>query len=55
MEINIKLTLEQANTVLMALGELPYSKVDGLISSIKKQGQEQIDIASEEEQPVASE
>lgn len=55
MEINIKLTLEQANTVLLALGELPHSKVDALITSIKKQGQEQIDSASEAEQPVASE
>lgn len=43
MEINLTLTVEEANTVLAALGELPTNTgVYPLLKKIKSQGESQI-------------
>lgn len=40
-EINLKLTVEEANTVLNALGNMPYGQVFQLIAKIHEQAAEQ--------------
>lgn len=55
MEINLTLTLEEANTVLAALGQLPTNTgVYPLLKKIKSQGEEQLPPPSEELQEPAS-
>lgn len=41
-ELNLKLTIDEINTVLESLGEQPYVKVYQLVSKIQKQSQEQL-------------
>jgi hypothetical protein len=41
-KLQIDLTVEEANLVLEALGQLPYLRVAELIASIQRQAQEQI-------------
>ena len=40
-EINLKLTVEEANVILTALGNMPYSQVFQLIGKIHQQAAEQ--------------
>lgn len=54
MEINLTLTLEEANTVLAALGQLPTNTgVYPLMKKIKEQGDAQVPPPAEEP-PVES-
>ena len=41
-EINLQLTLEEANLVLEALGNLPFARVYGLIGKIQEQAGQQL-------------
>ena len=41
-ELTLKLTIEEANTILSALGQVPYAQVFGLISKINEQAEEQL-------------
>lgn len=41
-ELNLKLTLDEANTILQALGSMPYAQVYGLISKINEQAEGQL-------------
>ncbi|BCS54088.1 hypothetical protein [Geobacter sp. SVR] len=45
MEISIKLTIDQVNTVLGALAKLPYEQVADLLGNIRHQAQQQVDAA----------
>ena len=47
-EINLQITVDEANIVLEALGNLPFAKVFALIANIQKQAGEQI--STEEQQ-----
>jgi hypothetical protein len=44
-QITLTLSLEQTNTILEALGQLPYVRVYQLIDSIGQQAQSQIESA----------
>jgi len=41
-ELNLKITLEEANLILEALGNMPFTRVYTLISKIQSQAEEQI-------------
>ena len=41
-EIELKLSVEEANLILEALGNLPFSRVYGLIGNIQRQAQAQL-------------
>jgi hypothetical protein len=41
-EINLQLTLEEANLVLEALGNLPFARVYALIGKIQEQAGQQL-------------
>lgn len=41
-KLQIDLTVEEANLVLEALGDLPYKRVANLIASIQEQAQQQL-------------
>ena len=41
-EIKLTLTIEEANLILEALGDKPFSKVFGLINKIQQQASEQL-------------
>lgn len=41
-ELNLKLTITEVNTVLEAMGQLPYLRVYELITKIQMQAQEQL-------------
>ena len=45
-DITFKLTITEVNTILNALGNLPYVQVMELISKIQSQAQEQLASAS---------
>lgn len=42
MELLIKLTVEELNQILQALGQAPYAQVAGLISNLTRQGNSQL-------------
>jgi hypothetical protein len=42
MELNLKISLEEANLILKALGNLPFSQVYELIGKINEQANEQL-------------
>ena len=44
-QINLTLTLEEANTLLTALGTQPYAQVHQLIGNIQTQGSTQLQAA----------
>lgn len=44
-EITLKLTLDEVNVVLSALGTLPYNQVAQLVLGLRIQAQEQIERA----------
>ena len=41
-EITLQLTIDEANLILEALGELPFAKVYGLIGKIQEQAGQQL-------------
>jgi hypothetical protein len=45
-EIQLKVSLEEANVLLEALGELPFKKVFGLVGKIQQQASAQINPAT---------
>lgn len=45
MEINIKLSMEQLNVVLIALSKQPYDAVAAIIGEIQQQAQPQVQAA----------
>ena len=42
LEVSLKLTVQQVNTLLGALGNLPYASVAPMIANIHQQAQEQV-------------
>lgn len=44
-EINLQLTIEEANLVLEALGNLPFVRVYALIGKIQEQAGQQLGVA----------
>ena len=52
-EINLKLTVDEANAVLNALGNLPFVKVNQLISKIQLQAGQQLNGTLKEEEKKA--
>ena len=48
-DINLTLFLEEVNTLLNALGNQPYTKVQPLIAKIQTQGSTQIQAAQNEQ------
>lgn len=42
MEIELKLTLDEVNGVLQALGQLPYVQVNGLVEKVRQQAGPQV-------------
>lgn len=48
-EIRLNLSVEETNTVLEALGELPYVRVHILIDKVQRQATAQLRTADEEE------
>lgn len=56
MEINLTLTVEEANTVLAALGQLPTNTgVYPLLKKIKSQGDSQLPPPEESQNPASTE
>ena len=51
-EINLKLTVDEANVMLQALGNLPYLQVHQLIEKIQSQAGQQLN--GTEQQKVAA-
>ncbi len=43
-EINLKLTVDEANTVLQALGQLPFAQVYNLVEKIRNQAGQQLEM-----------
>lgn len=41
-EINLRVTIEEANLILEALGNLPFVKVFGLIAKVQEQARDQL-------------
>jgi hypothetical protein len=55
-EINLKVTIEEANLILEGLGNLPFAKVYGLVSKIQEQAAQQLKRnSSAREEPSAIE
>lgn len=53
-EVNLKLTIEEANVILNALGNLPFVQVNQLIAKIQSQAGQQLNgngAAKEEQDP----
>lgn len=48
-EINLKITLDEANLLLEALGELPFKKVFNLVNKIQTQASEQLNENGQQE------
>ena len=44
-EINLKLTAQEANMILGALGNIPYAQVFSLIAKIQEQAKPQVENA----------
>lgn len=51
-KLQIDLTVEEANLVLEALGQLPYQRVAALIASIQQQAQQQLQSGNTNGQPA---
>lgn len=45
MEINLKLSIEKMNVIMMALSKMPYEMVFGLIQEIDEQARPQVNNA----------
>lgn len=41
-EINLKVTVDEANLILEGLGHIPFAKVFALVGKIQQQAQEQL-------------
>lgn len=46
-EINVRLTLDETNLILEALGELPFARVHQLIANIQQQAHSQLQAMQE--------
>ena len=53
-EIKLQLTIEEANLVLEALGNLPFARVYGLIGKIQEQAGQQLNAAESQSGPSDS-
>lgn len=51
-EIEIKITIEEANLILEALGDLPFARVYALIAKLQTQATQQLNHESEEAKPA---
>jgi hypothetical protein len=51
--ITLELVLEEVNGVLMALGQLPYAQVAGLVEKIRDQATSQVPVPSPSSVEVA--
>ena len=51
-EINLQLTIEEANLVLEALGNLPFARVYALIGKIQEQAGQQLRVAENQPGPT---
>ncbi len=51
-EVTLQLTLDEANKILAALGNLPYLKVADLIGKVREQGSAQLSAVSTTENVV---
>jgi hypothetical protein len=55
-EINVKVTIEEANLILEGLGNLPFAKVYGLVAKIQEQAARQLKRTnSVQDEPLAIE
>jgi hypothetical protein len=55
-EINLRLTIEEANLILEGLGNLPFAKVYALVGKIQDQAGQQLNRNnSNQEEPSATE
>ncbi len=54
-KLKFEFTIEEANTVLGGLGQLPYAQVAGLIDNIKQQAAPQVQPAPQQEVVAAGE
>ncbi|KAA3613652.1 MAG: hypothetical protein DWQ05_15330 [Calditrichaeota bacterium] len=50
-EINLKVSLDEANLILEALGTLPFTRVFGLIGKIQEQAGHQLNGNSDKSEP----
>ncbi len=53
-EINLQLTIEEANLVLEALGNLPFARVYALIGKIQEQAGQQLEPTESQADPSES-
>jgi hypothetical protein len=53
-EIKLSLTIEEANVVLEALGNLPFARVYALVAKIQEQAARQLEAAESARPPVAA-
>lgn len=49
----LKLSLNELNAVLAALGRMPYEQVAGLINNVQQQAQPQVEKVQSEQQKMA--
>jgi hypothetical protein len=55
-EINVKVTIDEANLILEGLGNLPFAKVYGLVGKIQEQAARQLkQTNSVQDEPLAIE
>lgn len=52
---DLKLTLNEINVIMQALGNAPYATVADLVANIRAQVQIQIDAANKQDKPESSE
>ena len=53
--VNLQLSIEEANLILEALGDLPFSKVYALIAKIQEQASQQLRVEGRPEEGDQSE
>lgn len=54
-ELTLTLSIDEINTVLEALGEMPFSKVFQLIDKVQRQAAQQLQPANGQPQPSITE
>lgn len=53
--ITLTLVLEEVNGILMALGQLPYAQVAGLVEKVREQATSQVPVPTPAAEVVADE
>ena len=53
--VNLQLSIDEANLILEALGNMPYSRVYALIAKIQEQASQQLRANGHSQEPVSSE